>query len=147
MKVVCDIDGVLADVRGEYHYLPNWDKYFAHLQENKPINSVIGIIESLMLDGHEVVFVTGRPESTREDTVNWFRKVLTDVLWWGPELIMRQSGDKRHTEELKLEVCKRLKPDLVFEDEPRCVELLSSAGFLVLQVHGFRWSKEDQIPK
>ena len=148
MIVACDIDGVLADVRNEYHYLPDWAEYFKHLDEHKPIKPVVNLVRALALSGHSVVFITSRPESTRRATARWLNKVLwTRKVFWSYQLRMREVGDVRPSVEIKLGFCKGLKPSLVFEDEPRAAGLLADAGFTVLQVHGFRLDKDvDRIP-
>jgi uncharacterized HAD superfamily protein len=148
MLVACDIDGVIADVREEYHYLPDWNEYFKHLDEHKPIKSMVNLVKALALSGHSVVFVTSRPESTRRATALWLNKVLwTKEVLWSYQLRMREVGDARPSAEIKLEFCRELKPSLVFEDEPRASGLLADAGFTVLQVHGFRLDKDmDHIP-
>ena len=142
-----DIDGVLADVREEFHFLPDWDEYFKHLQENKPIIPMLDLLQDMFLKNNDIILNTGRPESVREETVVWLSNMFRKVPWWGPKLLMRKTGDHRPTWELKVKWCKEQMPDLIIEDEPRCVKALTNAGFIVLQVHGFRFTEEDGVPK
>jgi len=106
---------------------------------------MITIIKHLLGDtANEVIFVTGRPESNRELTTIWLHKALGRN---SLQLLMRKTGDwERPNLELKLEACLHFAPDLVIEDEPRAVERLREAGFKVLQVHGYRITKQDYRP-
>ncbi len=144
MVVCCDIDGVLADVRGYVYLLPNWDEYFKHTLEFPPIPEVIMLVGSLMQAGHHVVFVTGRPESNMNDTILWLMNNTPSLVT--VEVRMRRNDDYRQSLEIKLEVMRELKPSLILEDEPRAVEAMKAEGFTVLQVHGYRYSGDDNIP-
>jgi hypothetical protein len=151
MRVLCDIDGVLADPAKEVvEYLHkndrwDWDEYYKHTLELPPIPFMIAIVKQLLSDtANEVIFVTGRPESNRELTTTWLRNALGQNSF---QLLMRKTGDwERPNWELKLEECLRLVPDLVIEDEPRAVVSLMNAGFKILQVHGYRITKQDYRP-
>jgi len=151
MKVLCDIDGVLADpANAVIEYLHkdskwDWDEYYKHTLELPPIQSMISIVTYLLNDAaNEVIFVTGRPESNRELTTIWLCNALGRNFL---QLFMRKTGDwERPNWELKLEACWNLLPDLVIEDEPRAIERLTNAGFKVLQVHGYRITELDYRP-
>lgn len=149
MKICCDIDGVLADVRPfveEYLIEKNdWNEYFKHTEEFKPIPAIKTLLHSLrFFDYNEVVLVTGRPESNRKQTANWARDCLG--LLPNYRLHMRKDGDFRHTHEIKMEWFRELKPDLIIDDDPLVVEAATKEGFIVLQVHGFRITDNDMTP-
>ncbi len=144
MLICCDIDGVLADVRSYTYMLPNWDEYFTHTLEFPPIPGMITLIDGLIRIGHNVVFVTGRPESNRSHTVIWLRNHVLNL--YHPEVRMRRYDDPRQSFEIKLEAIREIGPSLIFEDEPRAVEAMKAEGFTVLQVHGYRYSGEDNVP-
>ena len=151
MKIVCDIDGVIAnpcDLVRE-HLLEdnkwNWEEYYKHTLEIPSIPSILGVINALSENGNFIHFSTGRPEIDRAPTEIWLRKYFSYSD--GQSLLfMRPKGDTRPSIERKLEVCRDIKPDLVIEDEPGAVERLTSEGYIVLQVHGYRITEKDGIP-
>lgn len=142
--VICDIDGVLADIRGFHHILPDWEEYYKHILEFPTIPEVVMLVDSLILGGHRVVFLTGRPLSTNPDTLLWLTRSVPNLDTI--EVKMRQEGDFRPTIDIKLEVIRELRPSLVIEDEPKAVKVLKDEGFTVLQVHGYRATEEDYVP-
>ncbi len=144
MIVGCDIDGVLTDVKDFYHILPDWDEYYKHTLELPAIPEVVMLVNSLLLGGHKVVFITGRPLSTEQATKLWLRKNIPSL--HHPDVRMRENMDFRPTVDIKLEVVRELKPSLMIEDEPKAVEAMTAEGFTVLQVHGYRLSYEDSVP-
>ena len=151
MIVACDIDGCLADCREDVRkYLmqtpKNWSEYYKHTKEMPEISSVVNLVRSLIKDGNDIVFVTGRPESTREDTKDWLFDTVLVYPFRPPELLMRQDKDHRPSWELKLKTFSELKPDLIIEDEPEVVKRATEVGFTVLQVHGYRITEKDGIP-
>ena len=144
MIIGCDIDGVLADVKDFAYILPDWDEYFRHTLEFPSIPEIIMLVNSLTQAGHDVVYITGRPASNRDDTVLWLTRYIHNL---NPEKIrMRQKGDFRQSIDIKLEVIRELRPSFILEDEPKAVDAIRAEGFTVLQVHGYRYSGEDHIP-
>lgn len=149
MRIVCDIDGVIIDPSEQaqkYLYDNNrfdWDTYFAHTLEMKPIRPIINIIKLLMDSGAEVIFLTGRPESNRDATINQLHLIGLDHFY---ELIMINSHRYESAADFKLSVCHIARPDIIFEDEPRAVKKFTDAGFKVVQVHGYRHNEQDNNP-
>ena len=144
MVIVCDIDGVLADITEFYHLIPDWDEYYKHTLDMLPIHEMIMLVSSLARGGHKVIFVTSRPLSDKSKTVAWLMRHVRpcDPL----SLLMRPVGDIRPSAELKMGIIRELKPSLVIDDDPEVVEAARIAGFTVLQVHGYRMSATDSIP-
>lgn len=150
MKIVCDIDGVLADVRKYVkEYLlegSDWKTYFSHTEEFPPIPSMIELLYALKSrPSREVLLVTGRPESNRESTEKWLKKNLY-YKFLPKDLLMRPSGDSRLSYKVKMDTLRDLKPDLIIDDDPAVVKAATKEGFIVLQVHGFRATKNDNVP-
>lgn len=140
MKICCDIDGVLADVRPYVEkYLPHdWDEYFKHTEEFKPIPTIVRLVNTLRAS-HEVYLVTGRPNDNRAKTEKWIQDNILTPEWYGYcGVLMRKDDDFRPTHEIKMEWFRKLKPDLIIDDDPAVVEAATKEGFIVLQVHGFR---------
>lgn len=137
MKIICDIDGCIADVRGIVDYLPDWEEYFKHQSECTCITEVAYVLQCLQHRGEQIVLVTGRPESTRKVTSEW---LSAKAPFRYEELLMRPEGYSGSTQALKMEWYKELRPDLIIEDDPSVVLRAVEKGFTVLQVHGYRWT-------
>jgi len=101
-------------------------------------------VDSLVLAGHNVIFITGRPLSIKQDTVLWLMRHIPSLEF--VEIRMRPDGDLRLSAEIKVEMLRELKPSLVIEDEPRATDAIRDEGFPVLQVHGYRHTREDSVP-
>ncbi|MDD5510503.1 MAG: hypothetical protein PHI12_06830 [Dehalococcoidales bacterium] len=142
MLIMCDIDGCLADVRGivskylcELH---DWDEYFKHQMECEPITLMTQIISGFSdTDGNRLVLMTGRRESVRHDTQLWLHQHLHRQYEC---LLMRPLKYHGPTLDLKREWILEYHPDLIIDDDPEIVAMAAGAGFVVFQVHGYRWS-------
>ena len=91
---VIDLDGVVADVRHRLHFLESkpkdWDSFFAGIPDDPVLAEGRAVVDRLAAD-HEIVYLTGRPESTRRDTEAWLERNLLPRA----KLIMRRAGDRR----------------------------------------------------
>jgi len=131
-----DLDGVLADVR---HRLPHlaghrkdWDAFFAAAPDDPPLAEGLAVVTRLTAD-HDVVYVTGRPERCRRDTLEWLRRHGLPT----GRLVMRREGDRRPARLTKVALLRRLAGErpvavLVDDDEQVCAAA-RAAGFAVLQ--------------
>ncbi|MDQ6648610.1 MAG: hypothetical protein M3Z02_00585 [Actinomycetota bacterium] len=97
---VFDVDGVLADVR---HRLPlldtrprDWARFFAAATEDPPLAQGVALARELEL-AYEVVYVTGRPERCRQDTLDWLARHGLPA----GRLLMRPDPDRRPARVLK----------------------------------------------
>lgn len=132
---VVDIDGVVADVRHRLHHLDsrpkNWDAFFAAAPGDPLLDEGAAVVAELVA-GHELVWLTGRPERCRADTVRWLRQHGL------PEsrLIMRRTGDHRPARQVKVDALRRLAAErpvsVLVDDDERVVASARAAGFLVL---------------
>lgn len=112
MVVLCDIDGVLADISHRLHFQreKDYEQFYSseNLKKDAPISSGMKLLETL-LDGSmdcqdRVLFVTGRPLETFNDTWRWLgRHLPTQVLETECDIIMRHDGDHRPSPEVKTE--------------------------------------------
>ena len=75
--VVFDIDGVLADVSHRLHHIAarpkNWPAFFAAAAGDPPLPEGVDLARRLSAD-HEVLYLTGRPESLRSVTQHWLEQ-------------------------------------------------------------------------
>ncbi len=133
---VVDIDGVVADVRHRLRYLErrpkNWDAFFAAAPRDELLPEGRAVVEQMVASGYEVVWLTGRPERCRADTLAW---LATHDLAAGP-LYMRRDGDHRPARMTKLAVLRTLAAGrtvaVMVDDDAGVVAAVRAAGFAVL---------------
>jgi phosphoglycolate phosphatase-like HAD superfamily hydrolase len=136
---VFDVDGVLADVRHRLHHLEskpkNWDAFFRDAVNDPPLADGIALCLESAKDC-EVVYVTGRPEQCRRDTLAWFAQQGL------PEgrLSMRRHGDRRPARMAKPQLLRSLARDrtvaVVVDDDEQVCDAYEKAGWRVLRA---RW--------
>ncbi|CAO5232371.1 phosphatase domain-containing protein [Frankia sp. AgKG'84/4] len=133
---VIDVDGVVADVRHRLQYLRSWpgdwDAFFAAAPADPPLAEGVELVRRLARD-HEVVWLTGRPERSREATARWLRE---QELPRG-ELRMRPDDDRRPARVFKRAQLRELgagrQVAVVVDDDPAVVDLLRADGWPVLR--------------
>lgn len=132
---VFDIDNTLADTAHRQHFLEgrprDWNGFFGAAPADPPLARGVALaLESAQ--ECEVVYLTGRPERCRKDTVGWLaRHGLPEGTLW-----MRGNQDRRPARQTKLEVLNRLARGrevrmLVDDDELVC-GAARAAGFRVV---------------
>jgi hypothetical protein len=128
---VIDIDGVVADVRHRLRFLDrrpkDWDAFFSAAEQDLPLEAGLRRVIELAA-GHDVVWLTGRPERLRKVTTGWLaRHGLPD----GP-LHMRGNRDRRPARTFKLGQVRRLATErtvaVVLDDDPAVVAALEAEG-------------------
>jgi hypothetical protein len=145
---VFDLDGVLADVRHRLHYLDerpkNWHGFFAAAVSDPLLEPGKRAVEEALAVGSEVIYVTGRPDRCRGDTVSWLAR---HGLPQG-ELHMRPNRDRRPARFYKAEVISRIATaqDLVavIDDDDKVVEHLRAMGLPVLHATWMHSGTEQQ---
>lgn len=132
---VFDIDGVLADVRHRLHHLAtrpkDWAAFFDAAGADPPLEQGRTLCLQRAQDC-EVVYVTGRPERCREDTLGWLaRQGLPSG-----QLCMRADRDRRPARLAKPELLRRLARDrviaIVVDDDEQVCASYEDAGWPVL---------------
>jgi hypothetical protein len=140
---VIDIDGVIADVRHRLHHVTSrpkdWDAFFAAAPDDAVL--VEGLHRTRDLAQQcDMVYLTGRPERCRQDTVDWLQQHDFPV----GELIMRADSDRRPARLFKLGQARRLarrqEIQVVVDDDAAVVESLRAEGF---PVEHAQWMTED----
>jgi hypothetical protein len=133
---VIDVDGVLADVRHRLHHVErrpkDWPAFFAAAAADPPLPEGLAVVERLAAD-HDVIYLTGRPESTRRQTEAWLRAHgLPD----GP-VHMRPAGDRKPARVTKPALLATLaqgrRVAVVVDDDPAVCSALEAAGWPVLR--------------
>lgn len=78
MKFILDIDGTLADASKREHFAEadDWDNFFdpVYMAEDTPIEHTQEGMKEIINYADEIYFLTGRPERTRDVTVEWLDK-------------------------------------------------------------------------
>ena len=133
---VFDIDGVLADVRHRLRHVEgrpkDWDAFFAAAVQDPLLEQGAALCRESALDC-EVVYVTGRPESCRADTLAWLAQHELPA----GRLSMRAARDRRPARLAKPELLARLARDrvvaVVVDDDLQVCEAYEQAGWPVLR--------------
>ena len=138
--IVCDIDGVLADLVHRLGFIqkpePEWDAFFEACDGDSPIIPMVSFLREIS-PLFAIHYLTGRPERTRDKTLAWFQSHgipmrPTDAL------SMRSDGDHRHDHIVKSELFDKAllqtaSIGAVFEDRDSVVEMWRGRGLLCLQ--------------
>lgn len=143
--VIVDIDGTIALMgdRGPY----DWK----HVGEDKVNTPVRDVVHLLQWAGFKVIFLSGRDESCRAETLQWLADeahVVSDPDSFDTsdrlddlvELFMRPEGDNRKDSIIKLElfdehVRNHYDVKFVLDDRDQVVELWRSLGLACFQVN------------
>lgn len=133
---VLDLDGVLADVRHRLRCLErspkDWERFFAGIPADPPLAVGVALLTDLVERGHEIVYLTGRPERTRTATAEWLSR---QGLPQGP-VLMRRDDDHRPAAQVKLGLLRRALSvptvAVVVDDDPNVCSALRAAGWPVL---------------
>lgn len=129
---VFDIDGVLADVRHRLHFLDtrprDWDAFFAAVGADGVLPQGVHAVQEAIADDLGIVYLTGRPERRRMDTVRWLDA-------WGlpdAELLMRPDTDRRPARLFKVAALRRLssRAEVAYlvDDDPEVADAVTAAG-------------------
>ncbi len=133
---VFDVDGVLADVRHRLRFVErspkDWDGFFAAAVDDPPLAQGVALAQESAKEC-EVVYVTGRPERCRADTLEWFaRHALPEG-----RLSMRRRRDFRPARVAKLELLRSMAADrtvaVVVDDDLQVCQAYEDAGLPVLR--------------
>ncbi|MER5916043.1 hypothetical protein ABT124_37930 [Streptomyces sp. NPDC001982] len=138
--VVFDLDNTLADTAHRQRFLErkprDWDGFFAAAPQDPPLAEGVALAKESAREC-EVVYLTGRPERCRRDTLDW---LAAQRLPHG-SVFMRRDADRRPARHSKLETLRRLARDrevrLLVDDDELVCDVAERAGFTVLRA---RWA-------
>ncbi len=108
----------------------SWDEYHSASKDDEPVKEVVLLVNALARDGHEVIGFTARPEKWRLLTNRWMLEhfvMLSDIL-------MRADDDFRPATEIKMEITKNHKPDLIIDDREDICKMFGEKNVTTLQV-------------
>jgi hypothetical protein len=129
---VVDIDGVLADPQHRQHHLSStpkdWNAFFAEVGGDGVLEAGRARLRELAAE-HEVVLLSGRPESTRADTEAWLARHGITV----SRLVLRRESDHRPAAQVKAELIAGIgAPDevaIVVDDDETVTMRLGASGY------------------
>ncbi|MER7664284.1 hypothetical protein [Streptomyces sp. NPDC096193] len=133
---VFDLDGTLADSGHRERFLErrprDWNAFFAAAPKDPPLSEGVELCLRFA-EECDIVYLTGRPERCRKDTLAWLAAQGLPV---GP-VHMRRNDDRRPARTTKVEILRRLGRDreirmLVDDDELVC-DAAEKAGFPVVR--------------
>lgn len=141
---VVDLDGVVADVRHRLRFVrrhpKDWDGFFAAAPRDPVLVEGRAVVERLA-EHHELLYLTGRPQRCRDDTLAWLRE--HDLP--SGALRMRPEGDRRPARQVKVgilrEVARARQVAVLVDDDPAVCAAAEGAGFTV-----FRATWMDEAP-
>jgi phosphoglycolate phosphatase-like HAD superfamily hydrolase len=133
---VFDIDGVLADVRHRLHHVSarpkDWQAFFDAAAQDPALPEGVAAVHTADRAGHVIVYLTGRPERCRAETLAW----LAEQGLPGGSLHMRRDADRRPARLTKVaalrRLARRLRIEAFVDDDAAVVAAVRSAGFPVL---------------
>lgn len=139
--VLCDLDGTIADCSHRLHHVKNvekkdWNAFFCGIPQDTLRTDVMDQVRVYKENGHEIIFVTARPEDYKEATLEWMHH---HVPVGGTTLIMRRSGDRRDDTEVKKEMYETYFKDkypieMIFDDRPSVIRMWREQGLDVTDV-------------
>lgn len=140
---VFDLDGVLADVAHRVRFLEqrpkDWDAFFRAAVDDPVLAQGAQLVREAAKDC-EVVYLTGRPERCRRDTLRW---LAANDLPAGT-LLMRQDRDRRPARRLKPRVLAQLAAGrqvaVVVDDDHEVCDAYEQARFTVLRA---AWAQQS----
>lgn len=138
--VLCDIDGTIADIKHRLQYArgetKDWKKFFSLISEDTVRKDVQKILIDLYNEGNTIIFVSARPDTYRQQTLEWLEKHYLSFAW---TLIMRRGNDTREDSVIKKQILDTYFPDktkikCVIDDRPRVIKMWKDEGLEVIDV-------------
>ena len=141
---IFDLDGTLCDctprVKKYLDGKDDWEGFYAHCEDDYSIDEVCDVLVALSEMNFDILFVTGRRESTRQATLSWLRERFGDKVADSSKLFMRSAKDghcadyvskvRNYREHIEGKWAVRG----VFEDRSECVRMWRDLGLKCFQV-------------
>ena len=136
---VFDMDGTLANCDHRLHFIKgegkkNWKGFYAGMRYDEEIEPIARLCRHLLMLSKDVRVVTGRPENTRYDTLEWLKAHRIHIRPY--RVYMRKEGDYREDFKVKEEIVKPFMDQIqvIFDDRQQVVDMYRSLGLVVCQV-------------
>lgn len=122
--ILCDIDGTISKLNGRHH------RDYTTVK-NDTVNQYVKKVVNRYAKDHSIVFLTGRREVARADTIQWFKDndIHYDALYMKPdgELIKNIPFKDRVYNQL-VKAMPDMKVTLALDDWDKVIELWNSKG-------------------
>ena len=130
-----DIDGVLADLRHRLHHVSarpkDWRSFFAAAPHDPLLAEGVRVARALA-EVHEVVYLSGRPEICRADTLAWLARHDLPA----GDVHLRPPHDRRPGRLFKVDSIDRFARGrtiaVLVDDDPLVCDAARAAGYDVL---------------
>lgn len=139
--VLCDLDGTIANLDHRLPYMyptdggkKDWKSFFAEISNDSLIEEVAAQLRQKRMEGHEIFFISARPDNYREATEEWLARVGAPPY---TALFMRRAMDKREDSEIKQDLLDQYFPDktiinAVYDDRSRVIRMWQENGLNVI---------------
>lgn len=145
--IIVDLDGTIADCSHRLKHIQgdikDWDTFFKECINDTPIENILNIVKEFIIGDNKIcVFLTGRSDIARKETVEWLKKhipAISENIDY--HLIMRPQGDHSPDHELKPKLLKEfeekfahLEVEFILEDRSSVVKKWRELGYTCFQV-------------
>jgi len=159
--LIFDVDGTLANCGHRVHHVKNgskdWDKFFAEMDKDTPVEGVVWLADKLstyydyVSKDYAILIVSARPNTYRQETLEWIRKNCPALFRAHSVLYMRADGDHRADTLVKRDLLHKIQGQgfnvrLVIDDRPSVIKMWESEGIPVLQVPNHEWDAPKYTP-
>jgi len=140
--IIIDLDGTLIDDTSTkwmyYEKNPNWEQAKDTDRFRQPKKWCLDLVTNMRAAGTYVIFLTGRPDSYRQQTEDWLEKHDAK----NPHILMRKDGDWREDVLIKHEIYKKyIEPhyNIIFaiDDKKSVIDMWRAAGLTALHCDAF----------
>ena len=147
---ICDCSVNLGTFKMEHikdgcpikEFKKDWKGFFEAMSNDTPRKDIIQTIRAEVVDGYDICFVSGRPDTYKKITIEWLDRHIGIEDYY---LLMRKGTDKRPDDIVKFEILKTYFPKLeqikhVFDDRPSVIRMWRAFGLDVIDVgHGIEF--------
>lgn len=135
--VVCDIDGTIANIDHRLHHVQkepkDWKSFFSEMSKDTVREDVKKMLRDLEDEGHEICFVSARPDTYRKETEDWLLENIGHNF-----VLMRRAGDKRPDTMVKKDIydtyLKHYRIHCVIDDRPSVLRMWEEQGLRTIDV-------------
>lgn len=146
---IFDFDGTLCDVTHRRPLLDErkWDEFFEACDQDPPFADSIALIKTLLAAGHRVEIWSGRSAAVEVKSRVWLGAQEVP-----PEILkrMRPVGDYQPDEKLKRswlheEIALGNRPDVIFDDRQKVVDMWRAEGMICYQVNAGDFDSPSRV--
>ena len=140
--LIVDLDGTLCEIAHRLHFISDttknkdWKSFYLNMAADDVNEWCYSIIKLFSEDGVAILYVTGRPDTYKQVTLNWLRQNACPI----NGIYMRSASDSREDFVVKKEIYENeIKPSynvlFCLEDRASVTKMWRSLGLVCLQCH------------